>query len=236
MKKIAILTCLRAALVIASFLIMNNNFAQTKSSLMASNIMKPKAQYNPVLQQIEKKQKRVRIGFGLETYVSGNAHGAFYSARINASKGKSVYSLGPCLHKRSLELTGVKLGYSYLLSGLNSRYDKEELEEMKHEPREILELRLLIYAQYLHKTRLSYAASRVETITSSKANVNYNDVRLNTIEAAVCAELDINIKWIKIRTYMGATAFYHTNQMEGMYRPKFSPALIFGTGFIIPSI
>jgi hypothetical protein len=225
---------LKSAVLIMSILILSKGLAQPHSSFMSDKVMKP--QLSAVLKQAEQKKRSVKFGFGLETYASGNAHGAFYSARVNVSKGKSVFSLGPCLQKRSLEMNGLKAGYSYLLSGSNDRYDEDELKTMKEEPRDILELRMLCYVQYLNNAPLSYNASRVETITSVNGNINYNEVRLNTIEAALCAELDINIKWLKIRAYMGATTFYHTNYLNGMYRPKCSPALIFGTGFIIPGI
>lgn len=220
--------------MLVCLLSLNKGIAQPMASIIPDKVMSP--QFNPVLKQVEQKPRTIKFGFGLETYVSGNAHGAFYSARLNVSKGKSVFSLGPCLQKRTLELTGAKLGYSYLISGINDRYDEDELKEMKYESRDILELRVLCYVQYLHKARLSYAASRVETITSNESTTNFNQVRLCTVEAALCAEIDINIKWLKIRTYMGATTFYHTTYIKGMYREKCSPALIFGTGFIIPNI
>ncbi|HWY10436.1 MAG TPA: hypothetical protein VN026_03870 [Bacteroidia bacterium] len=227
-------TGIRVALIVISLLSITKDFAQPMASLISDKIMKP--QFEPILKQSEQKKRKVKFGFGLETYVSGNAHGAFYSARLNVSKGKSVFSLGPCLQKRTLELTGAKLGYSYLITEINDRYDEKELKEMKYKQRDILELRILCYVQYLHNASLSYAASRVETITNNNSGINFNQVRLSTVEAALCAEIDINIKWLKIRTYMGGTTFYHTTYINGMYREKCAPALIFGTGFVIPNI
>jgi len=210
----------------------NKAMAQPNADFRPDKVLKP-------LHKIESKRKApLNIGLGAELYASGNAHGAFYSAGVNLSRGKSIYSIGPCLQKRTLEFTGIKLGYSYLLSGTNDRYDADELKEMRGGREDIIELRLLCYVQYLHKARLSYNASRVETITitntNAESNINFNEVRLSTIEGAVCAELDINLKWFKLRNYMGGTVFYHTRYINGMYREKCSPALIFGTGIIIP--
>ncbi len=198
-------TNIRVALIVLSFLNITKDLAQPMANLISEKAMKP--QFDPILKQAEQKQNKVKFGFGLETYVSGNAHGAFYSARVNMSKGKSVFSLGPCLQKRTLELTGAKFGYSYLISEISDHSDEEVLKEKKDKRQDILELRILCYVQYLHNASLSYAASRVETITSNNNGINFNRVRLSTIEAALCAEIDINIKWLKIRTYMGGTTF-----------------------------
>lgn len=218
------------AILTLCLLSMNKGMAQLKASLMPDKIMKP------VFEQLEKRRVPVKFGLGVETYASGNSHGTYYSARLNISKGKSVFSLGPCLQKRSLEINGLKAGYSYLLSGTNDRYDEDELNDMKDDAEDILELRMLCFVQYLHKAQLSYKASRVETITNNESKVNFNQVRLSTLEAAVCIELDVNVKWFKIRTYMGASVFNHSDYISGMYRSKCSPALMFGTGIIIPHL
>lgn len=230
MKKSIFNNGFKTAILAICFLSINKGSSQVSGSHLSDNVMKPE------FEQVEKRPVPVKLGLGLEAYTSGNAHGAYYSPRINVSKGKSMFSLGPCLQKRSLEMNGLKIGYSYLLSGINDRYDQDEINEMKDDPSDILELRMLCYVQYLHNAKLSYNASRVETITNPENKVNYNEVRLSTIEAALCIELDINVKWLKIRTYMGATSFYHTEYINGMYRPKYSPALIFGTGIVIPHL
>ena len=208
----------------------NTISAQANAKKMNENILKPN------FNQVEKKSLPVRFGLGAETYISGNAHGAFYSARVNISKGKSVFGLGPCLQKRSLALNGVKLSYSYLLSGNNNRYDEDELKEIEDGRPDLLELRALCYVQYTHKAQLCYNASRVETITNNESHVNFNQFRTSTTEIAFCAELDINLNGIKIRNYMGFNVFYHSDYTKNMYRPKCATALVFGTGFIIPNL
>ena len=230
MKKSILHTSFKMALLIVCLVIKTKGISQISASSISDKVM------TPVFDQVEKRRVPVKLGFGFETYASGNAHGAYYSPRIDLSKGKSLFSAGPCLQKRSLEINGVKLGYSYLLSGINDRYDQDETNKMKEDPRDILELRMLCYVQYLHNAPLSYAASRVETITNEERKVNFNQVRLSTIEAALCIELDVNIKWFKIRTYMGGTTFYHNDYINGLYRPKCSPALMFGAGIIIPHL
>lgn len=230
MKKFTFKIALKIVALFICLIGFSKGFAQLSSNLTPDKIMKPE------FLQTEKKRIPIRFGLGIETYASGNAHGAYYSARLNISKGKSTFSLGPCLQKRSLEINGVKATYSYLLSGINDRYDEDELNEMKDDPCDILELRMLCCFQYLNKAPLSYKASRVETITNNESKVNFNQVRLSTIEASLCIELDVNVNCFKIRAYVGTTTFYHTDYINGMYRPKFSPALMFGTGIIIPHL
>lgn len=230
MKKVILHNCLKMALLIACLAIKTKGVGQISASSIADKLMKPESQPE------EKRRLPVRFGVGAETYVAGNAHGTFYSANLNLSRGKSLVSLGPCLQKRSLQLNGVKFSYSYLLSGINDRYDADELNEMKDDPSDILELRLLCYVQYSHQARLSYKAERVETITNPESKVNFNEVKFSTLEGAVSAELDINLKAVKIRTYMGFTTFYHFNYIDNMYRNKCSPALTFGAGIVIPHL
>jgi hypothetical protein len=188
----------------------------------------------PVFVEDGTKPLKYKFGIGFETYTSGNAHGTFYSARVNLSRGKNVFGFGPCLQKRSMQVNGIKLNYSYLLTGINEGYDQDEIGENKKDPHDILELRLLVSLQYISNASLSYKASRVETVTNPESTINYNDMRFSTIEGAVCLELDVDLKWIRIRNYMGASVFNHFNYMNGMYRPKCGPALMFGAGIIIP--
>ena len=230
MKKNIYNTGLITMMVILSLTNVNKAMAQKAMAVMSSKIMQP-------YQETVKTGPAVKIGIGAETYGSGTAHGAFYCATINLSKKRSIFSFGPCLQKRSLELNGLKLGYSVALSGSNDRYDEDELKEMeKVKQPEILELRLRFFTQYTHNAKLSYNASRVETITNPESTINYYNARFSTIELAVCPELIVTYKNVKLRTYAGFTTFYHFKHAETMYRPKFSPALVFGVGILIPEL
>lgn len=216
------------------------------STVTGQTSMRPKsmsAVNNKIMQPYEdvvKRKPSLKFGIGAEAYVSGNAHGAFYAASLNLMSKRSIFSLSPCLQKRSLEVNGLKFGYSVALSGSKDRYDEDELKEMekleKGTKPEMLELRLRIYSQYTHQARLSYNASRVETITNPASNINYCQARFSTLEIAVCPELIINLKSVKVRTYAGFTTFYHFNYLDHMYRPKFSPALVFGVGILVPCL
>jgi hypothetical protein len=221
-------------IVITCLITVNNSFAQSSMrpksmSVMNNKIMQP-------YEEVVKRKPATKFGFGAETYISGNAHGAFYSVSMNLLRKNSIFSLAPCLQNRSLEVNGVRLGYSVLLSGGKDRYDEDEIKEMeKPNKPEILELRLRCYSQYTHNGRLSNNASRVETITNPETGINYCEMRLSTIELAICPELLVNVKNVKLRAYAGFTTFYHFKYVDQqMYRPKFSPALVFGVGVLVP--
>ncbi len=228
MKTTTLNTYLKAVYVVVCLLSINGVNAQRFTRRAPDKVLRP------VFIEQESKRLPVRLGLGMEMYTSGNAHGTFYSARVNVSRGKSVFSFGPCLQKRVLAVNGIKLNYSYLLTGINEGYDQDEVGENKNDPSDIIELRLLVSLQYISNGALSYKAARVETLTNPESTTNYNSMRLSTIEAAVCLEVDVNLKWMRIRNFMGASVFNHFNYVNGMYRPKCGPALIFGTGIIIP--
>lgn len=205
--------------------------AQLNAGMMNEKVMRP-----AFIKESVTKKPPYKVGVGAEIYVSGNAHGTFYSLQLNVSKGKSVFGIGPCLQKRSMDINGAKISYSRLLSGCcPDRYEEDELAELKNAPEDILELRALCYVQYTREGQLSYKASRVETITHGETGMNYSNFRTSTIEAALCAELDINLNKLRIRNYVGFTMYYHFDYTKDMYRPKSSPALVFGTGFVIPN-
>jgi hypothetical protein len=217
-----------AVTVILLCLITTTTFGQLSASVM------PK-EFIPVLEKKESlKQSPFKFGVGAELYASGNAHGAFYSLSLNISKNKSTFGIGPCLQKRSKQVNGIKMGYTYLLSGDNSRYSIDELAGLNEDSEEILQLRLFANIQYINNANLSYTASRVETITNPESTRNFNEVKLSTVEGALGAELDFAFQRFMIKTYMGGTVFYHTTYITGMYRERISPALIFGIGINIP--
>lgn len=230
MKKEILRTIVCVVALIICLLAINVSFAQRYERRTPDKVLKP------VFIQEEEASMALKwkFGFGMDMYTSGNAHGTFYSARVHVSRGRSTFSFGPCLQKRLMQVNGIRLNYAYLLTGINEGYDQDEVGENKNDPHDILELRLLVSAQYIEKGGLSYKASRVETITNPESKINYNSIRFSTIEGSVCLDLGLNLKWTRLRAYMGAGVFNHFDYMNGMYRPKCAPTLMFGTGFIIP--
>ncbi|MCE3225518.1 MAG: hypothetical protein K0S32_69 [Bacteroidetes bacterium] len=202
--------------------------------------------------QTYKRKTPVYFGGGLETFSSGNWHGAFYSPYLNVTKGRKSFSGGPIFQKRSMELSGGKLSYSYNLSGTKKHkidYDEEE-EELgniagdyaKTPDRQLLQLNCFGFTQYVHETSLSYAAQKTEeqvehSMVEMKENQSardWNKVRLSTIEIGVGFELYVKLtKRISWKSYVAGAAYYHVNYINGMYHERVSPSLVLGTGIHI---
>lgn len=169
------------------------------------------------------------VGLGIESYINGDAHGSFYSLRLQFKNGRTTVGLGPCLQKRGGELNGGKISVSYFLTGLDETYDRED-------PSDEIELRALFTLQYTNKARMSYHASRTETLTNPESTILYNDLRFSTVTATLGPEIDYNIGKVRLRMYAGASFFDHLNYPDAMYRPKIGTALVFGLGVSIPKL
>jgi len=176
------------------------------------------------------------VGLGMESYLNGDAHGSFYSLSLNLKRKKAMLSFGPCIQKRSQELNSGKISISYLLTGLNENYDSDEPNEDKTDPSDAVELTVLLNLQYTDQGRLSYHASETETLTNPESNINYSQLRFSTVTATLGPEIDFNLRKLRIRTYAGASFFYHLNYPEGMYRPKYGPAIVLGFGISVPKL
>jgi hypothetical protein len=177
--------------------------------------------------------EKYHVGLGLSNYITTNGHGAFYSSFVSVSKGRGMVTLGACLQKRTTEINGGRLSFSYLLA---SRNDDDELPYGVEETQEesVLQLRFLSYLQYLDRANLSYNRARVETITNVERAIDWNKVKMSTAEAGLGVELDIKLKYFTVRNFITLSGYYHINYIEGMYHEKCSPALTLGTGIVIP--
>jgi hypothetical protein len=171
--------------------------------------------------------KTFHYGLGAEYYLSGNSHGGFYSGYFSLSRGKSAFTIGPVIHKRSLKMQGAKLGFSYKLVGLDP--------EDKSLNTGSVGLKLFSYIQYVDMLPLSYNAVLSENIVHNDYSTDWNKVKLSTGEIGLGMELHVRIaKAVTWRNFLGLSAFYHFNTVEGMYNERGGPVVFFGTGINIP--
>ena len=65
-------------------------------------------------------QKSERLGYrpgvGVGAHVSGNAHGEIYDLYGSLYNGKTLFSLGPCIQKRSKAICGARVAFSYMIT------------------------------------------------------------------------------------------------------------------------
>ncbi len=179
----------------------------------------------------ERPHSLFKLGGGVESFISGNGLGTFFSPYLTIGDGINFLSCGPVIQKRSLLMQGAKIGYSRVLTGSPFNSLNSELEKQNGN----LQLNFFCYAQYINQLPLSYVALRTEELMNSKndlgINRDWNKVKLTTAELCAGFELRIkitrNISW---KNYIGASYYQHLNYLQGMYHEKSAIVLAIGTG------
>jgi hypothetical protein len=193
--------------------------------------------FSVALSAQEKPVKRSTLGFGLEASVSNNGHGSFFEGHLTYSKGRNTIRLGPCIHKRSMEFSGVRLSYAYVLAGM----DGEEQLGMAFSESNNGSCRISLYThlQYIHNTKLSYQRAKEESVLYSDSIAkarDWNQVRLSTVEVAVGAQIDVKLlNYIQWRTSVGLGAYSYLNYIPGMYQEQTGLIFFISSGIDIPT-
>lgn len=180
--------------------------------------------------------KKSTLGFGLEASISNNGHGSFFEGHITYGKGRNTIRIGPTIHKRTLELSGARLSYAYVLAGM----DGEEQLGMGFSESNNGSCRISLYTtlQYINNTRLSYQRAKEETVLFADTTVtrDWNQVRLSTIELAVGAQIDVKLfDYLQWRTCVGLGGYTYLNYIPGMYQTKTGLIFMISSGIDIPT-
>ena len=179
--------------------------------------------------------QKAYLGFGVDASVSNNGHGSFYGAHLSLGKGRSSFKAGPVLHRRSSELTGGRLSYSYILAGMDG---EEQLGMGFPESNNgSCRISLYTYLQYINNTKLSYQRAKEETALYTDSIIkDWNQARLSTIEAVIGAEMDVKLfNYLQWRTCVGIGVYSYLNYIPGMYQSQTGLIFMISTGFDIPS-
>ena len=179
--------------------------------------------------------KKAFIGLGVDASLSNNGHGSFYGAHLSLGKGRSNFKAGPLLHKRSSELTGGRISYSYILAGMDG---EEQLDMGFQESNNgSCHISLYTYLQYINNTRLSYNRTREETVLYADTVIkDWNQVRLSTIEGAIGAEMEVKLfNYLQWRTCVGIGFYSYLNYVPAMYQSQTGLIFMISTGLDIPS-
>jgi len=179
--------------------------------------------------------KKTRIGLGVDVSLSNNGHGGFYGAHLTVTKGRNNFKAGPLMHQRSMQLKGGRLSYSYILAGM----DGEEQMGITFPESNNGSCRISIYSylQYVNNTPLSYTRAKEETqLYIDTIPVDWNAVRLSTIEGALGAEIDVKLLgYVQWRTFVGLGFYSYLNPFQGMYQETTGVMFMIGTGIDIPT-
>ncbi len=179
--------------------------------------------------------KKMYLGFGADASLSNDGHGGFYGAHLSFNKGRSSFKAGPVLHKRSSELTGGRLSYSYVLAGMDG---EEQLGMGFPESNNgSWRISLFTYLQYINKTKLSYQRAKEETVLYADSIIkDWNQARLSTIEGAIGAEMDVKLfNCLQWRTCVGIGVYSYLNYIPAMYQSQTGIIFMISTGLDIPS-
>lgn len=175
------------------------------------------------------------LGFGFDVSLSNNGHGGFYGGHLTLSKSRSSFKLGPCIHKRSMQLTGGRMSYSYVLAGMDG---EEQLGMGFSESNNgSSRISLFTYLQFINNTSLSYERSKEETsLYTDTIPRDWNTVKLSTIEGAIGAEIDVKLfGYVQWRSFVGIGLYSYLNPVEGMYQEPTGLMFMVGTGIDIPA-
>ncbi|HWY12257.1 MAG TPA: hypothetical protein VN026_13075 [Bacteroidia bacterium] len=179
--------------------------------------------------------KKMYLGFGVDASLSNDGHGSFYGAHLSLGKGRSSFKAGPVMHKRSSELTGGRISYSYVLAAM----DGEEQLGMgfRESNNGSWRISLYTYLQYINKTKLSYQRVKEETVLYAGSIIkDWNQVRLSTIEAAIGAEMDVKLfNYLQWRTCVGIGVYSYLNYIPRMYQSQTGLIFMISTGLDIPT-
>jgi hypothetical protein len=181
-------------------------------------------------------QKKSTLGFGLEASISNNGHGSFFGAHLTYGMGRSVFRIGPTVHKRTLEFSGARASFAYVLAGM----DGEEQLGMGFSESNNGSCRISLYTtiQYINNTRLSYQRAKEETVLFADTTMtrDWNQVRLSTVELAVGAQIDVKLfDYLQWRTCVGLGGYTYLNYIPGMYQTRTGLIFMISSGIDIPT-
>jgi hypothetical protein len=179
--------------------------------------------------------EKLAVGVGADVSISNNGHGGFYGAHVTLSKGRHNFKIGPVIHKRSMQLSGGRISYSYVLAGMDG---EEQLGMNFPESNNgSCRISLFTYLQYINNTALSYHRAQEEMqLYTDTIPMDWNKVRLSTIEGAVGAEIDVKLlSYIQWRSFVGIGLYSYLNPIQGMYQDPTGLMFMVGTGIDIPT-
>lgn len=175
------------------------------------------------------------IGTGIEYYYSVNGHGAFIFPHISYAKGKHQFKLGPAIHKRTFQVKGAKLSYSYLLAGMDG--EEKFNSNFRDNKNGTWRVSLFGYMQYVDNTALSFSREKEETLLNADSSVNWTKVSLSTVEGGVGAEIDVKLfNMIQMRSFIGVAVYSHLNHPTAMYQDQTAATFVAGIGVNVPTL
>jgi hypothetical protein len=194
-----------------------------------------------------------KIGASITTAMSGNGHGATYIPQLVFTNNRNAFMLGASLQKQAMQFNGMRLAYSFVLSGRTRREinadDEDSAEvyqyfggaeanapvDLNQEAR--VNFKAYAYAEYLKDNLLSRCTQQMEEHVNRIEGENWKTATLSTIEAGLGVQMGVrltkNLYW---NSFVAASFYYHTKYIQNMHHERFSPCITIGTSINIPDI
>lgn len=181
---------------------------------------------------LKSQTQQLHYSVGVECLSSGNGLGGFSSPYIGFNNNYNQWSLGALIQNRSSEFRGLRMGYVRNLSGY---IPKSERDYERDEHRDFIDISSIVCFQYFQNALMSKKEIRYsELINRRKDHIDFNTLRLNTIEGLFGIELRVNINGCIVwRNYVGVGFYYHLNYIKGIYMDRLGNSLLCGTGIQI---
>ncbi|MFO0357389.1 MAG: hypothetical protein ACK50A_10555 [Sphingobacteriaceae bacterium] len=191
--------------------------------------------------------KQLKLGFAVESGISGNGHGVIYNGMIHLRKGPHTFGMGASVQKRNFDFGGGKIKYSIALTDLINNEaserldmaenivncDRDNIEVLPPEYQQNkIELNAFVFTQYINNGFLSNNTIAREKRVGVSDYTDWNKIRLSTIDFGLGFELKFNLtdRW-SWKNYIAMSGYYHTNYNYKLYHSKYSPCLTIGTVF-----
>lgn len=170
-----------------------------------------------------------KMGFGIASDFSDNAHGTIYTVSSHLYNGKQLFGIGPCVQKRKGNLCGLKINYTRFVIGQEVMVDNDFEAEDGYSR---VQLFFFSSVRCIVNGRLSFEAIKSEESYGKNDQniIDFSNKKLSTLDA--CLGFGLNIKITNQLVWynsVGFGAYYHLNYKKVMYTEKIAPMLVVGT-------
>jgi len=209
---------------------LNNNtfFTKTQSNFLGLIILFVILGNHSVFSQ-NRNAQAYKLGLGVSSSISGNAHGTIYDVSSHLYNGKNLFGIGACIQKRKENLCGFKINYMRFVTG------KEVLANEKFKAKnDNSRTQLFFYSsvQFIQNGYLSFGAVKREEVLYPKSETpsDFSNYKISTAEASVGFGINVKITdQLVWSNYVGFGAYYHLNYTKPMYTEKTATMIVLGT-------
>ncbi|MBK9283611.1 MAG: hypothetical protein IPM51_04750 [Sphingobacteriaceae bacterium] len=163
----------------------------------------------------------------LDLSISGNLLGGLVAPQLYFQRGYHTIYSGPLFQQINMKLGGVRLGYSFNITG----GDYNALKHSREYVDQTFYLNAFLYYQYTNGLYLSNKNRIIEERGSWGIDIDWTKYKLKTNE--LCIGVDLNVRILEQLVWnfrSGISLFNNLNHIEGMWNEGQGCMLLIGTG------